>query len=283
MENNKKKFVFIISTGRAGSNAIYSYLNKMCDLNLPNNNAPHYWIDVEKYHNKAGAILDCYVADYQKYMSLYINSKIALDASVGYFFYIDEFLENLKKKSIEPKIIFLYREPIGRTISHFNQLKKKKMTKFSSIYKELNIKWDKGTWCERCYDNIFYYDVFKKINKNFKDVLLINFKDFKNNPHDELKKIINFLEFQQIKSIDYWPINASSDIYLNKLTDFKISKYVSMLMNSEIKKKSKKLVSYFFYYFNKLFKKKISQKFLENKLKNSMCQYKQFLDYLIKH
>jgi len=109
MSKYQKQTVFIISTGRAGSTAIYQYLNEMCDLKLPANKEPHFFTSVKKYKNLDGPILDCYVSSLKKYKKLYEKSKFIIDASVGYFFYIDEFIKRVKKLNINPKIIFLYR------------------------------------------------------------------------------------------------------------------------------------------------------------------------------
>ena len=206
--------IFIISTGRAGSTAIYNYINKMCDLKLPKNKEPHYWINLEKYKNKTGPILDCYVSNLDEYKKLYDKSKIVIDASVGYFFYIDEFINRIKKASIEPKIIFLYREPIGRAYSLFQNFKNLNITKTLKIEEEIVIKWEPGSWWARDYDNVFYYDVYKKLKYNFKDILIMNFDEFKENTNNSVHKIIKFIGFDIVKKITYEPLNASSDILL---------------------------------------------------------------------
>ena len=98
--------IFIISTGRAASSSIYQYLDEFFELNLPRNKEPHYYLNTKKLKKKPYILKKILVTKKKTYKSLYRNSKISIDASVGYFFYIDDFLKRSKLDYKNSKIIF---------------------------------------------------------------------------------------------------------------------------------------------------------------------------------
>ena len=88
--------LFIISTGRAASTSLYNFLNEFYDLNLPDNKEPHFFLDLQKFKKKPEILNYLSVYKLSSYNKLYSKSKIIVDASVGYFFYVDEFIKKFK-------------------------------------------------------------------------------------------------------------------------------------------------------------------------------------------
>ncbi len=264
----EKLTCLIISTGRSGSTAIYSYINEIANLNLPDKKEPHYWCDIYRFDGLYDGLKDIYVSDESEYYNLYVNSALAIDASVGYFFCIEEVIENLKKKNLKPKVIFLYREPFGRTLSHYNKLIGKGMIKDVKIIDEIKLERKKGLWWEWYYDNVNYFNSFKSIEGYFDNILTINYDFFSENTDLVMSRILSFLDIKKQKTIEYKPINTSSEAILtSRIRSFSFIKQIlpkdfivrlkkNLLKNLQIKNKNIDFV------FDPYIKKSLEQYFL---------------------
>ena len=172
--------IFIISTGRSASSAMYHHLNKLYNLQLPKNKEPHYYLNLDNLKNKPKILNKLHIKNKKIYHGLYKKSKISIDASVGYFFNIDSFLKRTKKISKNSKVIFLYREPIERAKSLF--LKQyitgyEKSTNFEKAFLRKKSK-KNHYWWQFYYNNVNYHENFLKLKKNFKEILVINFDSY---------------------------------------------------------------------------------------------------------
>lgn len=201
----------IISTGRAASTAVYQYLDQAGDLALPLNKEPHYWCNVKKYKGLGKLLLEIYIDNKTDYFNLYSKSKMHLDASVGYFFCIDEVVEKLNRAGQKPKIIFLYREPVSRATSLFYEEKKKGMIKTDDVLSEIRTIKPEGLWWENYYDNVAYFNVFKVLEKNFNDILCINQAALQTCGNYVIDEILAFLGLEKIRSIQQLPVNSSAE------------------------------------------------------------------------
>ena len=220
-DNEKKAHCLIISTGRAASTAIYKYINEAAKLNLPKNKEPHFWCDVYNFEGLYEGLKKIYVNNKDEYYKAYMNSQMIVDASVGYFFCIDKVIEKLRKLSVKPKVIFLYREPVSRAESLYNELKKKGLTNSDNVIEDIELFRPNGLWWERYYDNVYYYDNFKAIESYFNDILLINYDFFAKKPDLGVRIILSFLGLEKKVNIDLCPVNSSMG---NKLSQLKIIK-----------------------------------------------------------
>jgi hypothetical protein len=206
----KKVDCLIISTGRAGSTAIYQYINQAAELGLPLNKEPHYWCNINRFGGLGSVLLDIYMESESEYFNLYSKSKIHLDASVGYFFCIDEVIDNLNKAKQDPKIIYLYREPISRASSLFYEERRKNQVSTDKILDEVCLSKSKGLWWENYYDNVAYFDVLRKLEENFKHVLCINQSALQFNGELVIDELLKFLELEKKCDVDLTPINSSA-------------------------------------------------------------------------
>ena len=203
----------LISTGRTGSTALYNYISVAGELNLPSNKEPHHLIsNVDKIAGVYDKLLSLYIDDEGDYFSLYKDSKIHLDASVGYFFYIESVIKKLSNYGEKPKVIYLYREPYSRARSLFNELKKKNISYSDDIYTDVKHKPPEGLWWERYYDNVDYDSVLSRIDEYFDDILLISYDEFSKNPQKATEKALNFMGLE-LRSTEncYSPINSSKE------------------------------------------------------------------------
>lgn len=158
---------FIISPGRTASSSIYYSLNEIGDLQLPLNKEPHYFIDLKDKKKKNKILNNLNINNYQDYKKIYKKSCYKIDASTGYFYYVNEFIKNLKKKKINPKIIFLIREPISRSRSlYIHQIKNENENELS-FEKCLKRKVKKNVWWQNYYNNTEYHNVYLKLKKIF--------------------------------------------------------------------------------------------------------------------
>ena len=172
--------IFIISTGRAASSSMYRYMDEFFELNLPRNKEPHYYLNAKKLKKKPNILKKLLTTKKKTYKSLYRNSKVSVDASVGYFFYIDDFLKRSKLDYKNSKIIFLYREPIERAKSLFTKQfinGYERNLNFKEAFSRKNSKIDKNWW-QFYYNNVNYFNNFLKIKQFFKEILVIEFKSY---------------------------------------------------------------------------------------------------------
>jgi hypothetical protein len=227
-DDNKRKIdCLICSTGRAASTAVYYYLSQGCNLALPSNKEPHHWVDINGLNGLYPLIKKIYIANRVAYYELYSNSYKAIDASCGYFFYIDEVIRNLETASEKPKVVFLYRDPITRAASIYNEWKKKGLTSSENVIKDvIKSKYTKpGYWWEYYYDNVFYFNFYKTIQSYFQNILIINYSAFAKQPSSTFRKIAEFVGAPIINKLDYSPLNSSVDAKLilsnNKFIKFK--------------------------------------------------------------
>jgi hypothetical protein len=212
----------LISTGRAASTAIYRYLNLAGSLNLPENKEPHHWCNINKYEGLYGELLHIYTESVDAYWDLYRHSRFKLDASCGYFYYIDEVIDNLRVQQQMPRVIFLYREPVSRAVSLFNELRRKKLTGADTLERDLAQKRKDGLWWERYYDNVLYDRNFCKIRDYFHEIIAINYDYFAQNQATVLEALIDFLNLpiSTIDGLKLKPVNTSQEalsaVYLQK-------------------------------------------------------------------
>jgi len=269
----------IISIGRSASTAIYKYLNDACVLNLPANKEPHHWCDIEKFDGRYDLLNELYIKDQEAYFAMYSASKKVIDASVGYFFDIEEVIGKLKAAKQKPKVLFLYRDPISRAISLFNELKKKELTTSQSIDQEILIKRNPGLWWENYFDNVLYLDYFKCMESYFDDLMIVDYNAFASNPSKAFSQIADFIGVPIVNAINYSPVNSSLEAKFS--ADFRRVKEILKvfrfnLLPSGIKDGLNRYVLTSFY---KKDKRRVYDN-LEISLSNSIDQYNGFKRYI---
>lgn len=212
----QKEFYLIISTGRAGSTTVYNYLNQRKDLKLPKNKEPHHFVNIKKYKGLYELINKIYISNKEEYLSLYCDSHVIMDASVGYFFYIEEVVKKIKDYKLNPKVIFLYREPVSRLNSLFSEIRKKKIIN-CEMKNFLDTEYDSNFWWEYHKDNVFYFDVFNCLKDNFDDMISIDYKLLDTKPRMFFKIIDDFVKIENRSKVSFVYENSRLENYLFKL------------------------------------------------------------------
>jgi len=201
----------ILSTGRSASTSIYHYIDQRAKLALPWNKEPHTLIRLQRYPNRSQLADEIHVSDINAFEALYANSKLMIDASVGYFFYIQDLIATLRDLKQVPKVVFLYREPVSRAASLFNELRKKRFEESPSLVDALSRQKPENLWWENYYDNVPYFDNYCLMQSYFKDILSISYSDISTQPLVVVDRILAFLGTQAIADLDYSRYNSSAE------------------------------------------------------------------------
>lgn len=236
----KKMDAMIISTGRAASTAIYKYLDIAGHLNLPNNKEPHFWCDFDQYSGIYEGLKSIHVTDESSYVGLYVSSKIFLDASVGYFFCLEDVIKKMKNANQNPRVIFLYREPVSRAASLFNELKKKGLTQSENVFVDIQREKEVGMWWEYYYDNVRYADVFSIMKNYFNDILAVNYDYFSRNQVKVVNELLAFLSLNinDNSKLDFSPVNSSAEaIALSKISEMRRIRKIGKFFPFSLRKK----------------------------------------------
>ena len=105
--------LFVPGAAKSGTSSLHEYLNQHPDIFMSNMKEPHFWTSPQKYGN------------FEWYSSLFEESstkKYRGESSTGYMVF-DHFLDRVTKYVEAPRFIFLLRNPIDRTYSHYRWLK----------------------------------------------------------------------------------------------------------------------------------------------------------------
>jgi len=180
---------------------------------LPWNKEPHYWCDIRRFEGRYRFLDSLYVSGDREYERLYAQSCRLIDASVGYFFCIDDVIERLEMASQRPSVVFLYREPSSRAQSLFFELKKKGLESapdLSSALARAAVR-HSGLWWENYYDNVKYDDVLQKLGRTFSKVLAVDYSAFNEMTAQVIDTVATFLEIPRVAAPDLTPVNTSID------------------------------------------------------------------------
>lgn len=121
--------LFIVGSAKSGSSALHSYLSEHPDIIGSSPKEPSYFIDSDELKRWWPAMAKDPVSyDLNKYMESFqvpvgADPKYYLDSSVGYSQYprYSGVPERIKKFNGSARIIFIVKNPINRTISHYWQ------------------------------------------------------------------------------------------------------------------------------------------------------------------
>jgi len=190
---NEKKWpnFFIVGAPRAGTTALYNYLNVIPEIYMSPVKDPGYFIP-----NDFRGFTE------QTYIELFKNVKneIAIgEASAGYLAN-SEAPKRIKEKSPSAKIIITLRDPVGRTFSHYLNWKRTGKIKisFEKVVEKFLDKNKNDEQLERLIYVSMYYEQVKRYLEIFgkENVKILIFEETVKDIKNTIKKIFEFLEVQ---------------------------------------------------------------------------------------
>jgi hypothetical protein len=175
----------------------------MCGLQLPRNKEPHYWLDGARRFRKAPAMLErIQVQDRKSYEALYARSRLSLDASVGYYHYADSVIEKLKSANVQPKIVMLVREPLSWARSlHIENLYQGLETDPDLGRCLSQDRSDQSLWWQLRYRDIRYLEVYEKLADAFREVMLVDYRDFERSSDLTMRRVCDFLGLKVVANL----------------------------------------------------------------------------------
>jgi len=191
MDEKKWPNFFIVGAPRAGTTALYNYLNAVPEIYMSPVKDPGYFIP-----NDFRGFTE------QTYIELFKNVKneIAIgEASAGYLAN-SEAPKRIKEKSPSAKIIITLRDPVGRTFSHYLNWKRTGKIKisFEEVVEKFLDKNNNDEQLERMIHVSMYYEQVKRYLEIFgkENVKILIFEETVKDIKNTIKKIFKFLEVQ---------------------------------------------------------------------------------------
>lgn len=177
------KHLIIIGAMKSGTTSLYEYLSTHPRICRCKTKEPNFFIKKKSEKCKKKAYRKLWEFDPNRH-------KYLLEASTGYTKY--PFNENVPEKieasKIEPKFIYIVRNPIDRIESHYNFLK---VSKSKEVRKFTN---------ERLIEVSKYFKQMERFWKVFPDrerYLILDFENMVERPKYVLKKCKNFLDLEE--------------------------------------------------------------------------------------
>lgn len=193
--NNDFNNLIIGGVHKAGTTSLYTYLSWHPSI---------AGSDIKETHFFSGSNYKKKYKSYDEYFKNYKGEKYKLEASPEYIYERKIAINNILDNTINPKIIFIFRNPADKILSSFNHRKKNLL--FDSDYNfedferdHLNIssltEIDKNnSYSKELYDGV-YVDYIKDWFEAFgeENIRIIFFDDLKNKPHEVVENLTKWL------------------------------------------------------------------------------------------
>lgn len=250
--------LFIPGAAKSGTSSLHELLNLHPEINMSKNKEPHF------FSLFSGKVLpNQLLKEYLDFFDFKNNYRYRGESSTGYF-YFKEFKENFHRfGNNNSKFIFILRNPIDRTFSHYNYLKSlgsERDDLKTAILK--NHKKDpsvKDLLPELIVKNYYQYSLYgkwlKKIYAHFdkKNIKIILFENLKKEPLETLNDCFQFLNIKQLQELP--------EITSNKTVKVRFPQfYRKVRIFAFNKSKLRDVVKHFFpVKFRRKYKKKITE------------------------
>lgn len=202
----------IVGAAKCGTTSLYNYLSQHDEIYLNKNKEPKYFVSKFLKFPLGGkgdnVTEELMVKSFKEYLSLFQPKQphqITGEASVDYFFYADEVIEDIKSTLGDVKIIIMLRNPTERAFSAYKHLVRD-VRETESFEKGLKLEHERE---KRNYEFIwyykkagFYYESVKKYKENFSKVHVINFDDFIEETNRVMEELFIFLKVNPKFSIE---------------------------------------------------------------------------------
>lgn len=233
-QNNRKIDFIVCGTQKGGTSALDVYLREHRQICMARIKEVHFFDNEEYFKAKS--------PPYKKYHCFFEHKnpdKLLGECTPIYMYWYDA-PRRIWEYNKHIKLIIVLRNPIERAYSHWNMMRVKKLDKFTF--------WDairnEDTRCREALpfqhrdysyiDRGFYLEQIRRIWAYFdkKQVLVIKNEYLKNQMHDALYDVCEFLGVEPLKNIK--AKNVHSRAYENKITETE-KEYLKEVYKYEIK------------------------------------------------
>ncbi|MEX0996452.1 MAG: sulfotransferase [Flavobacteriaceae bacterium] len=261
MKLQKLPNLFIPGAAKSGTSSLHDLLNLHPEICMSKNKEPHFWSG-----KKLAEKNQIEISGYLENFNLEDNKRYYGESSTGYF-YFPLFKENiLSIKEYKPKFIFILRNPIDRTYSHYCYVKSlgSEDDNFEDAVLKNHHKDPKpdDLLPEHIVKNYYQYSLYGKWISKFYEafdehqIKIILFEDLIDN---QLQTVNECFDFLNLSRLDEIPEIKSNVTVKTKFP--KIYKKIRVLTLS--KNKFRDVVKHFFpKNFRRKYKKNISETFL---------------------
>ena len=243
---------FIVGAPKAGTTSLYHYLNEHPKISMSSVKEPNYFsyeeLETQKLYYKSNKINS--LDSYHNLFPTRDANLIYGEASVSYLFY-KNVAEKIKTYNKNAKIIILLRNPIERAFSHY--LMDVRLGLISESFESV------VDGFETTSKNKLYYQQYIELGKyynqisnykrlfNDKNILIIDYEDFKNKTSLSVTTVFDFLQIDtsfipnldlthntfrkpKFTFIEILYSNHSIRFLINKLIPSKFKNYINQMV-----------------------------------------------------
>ena len=211
----------IVGAAKAATTTIHEYLKQHPNIFMCEPKEPSFYTFAEKENIKYSTGRPVkFVTRTEEYHNLFLNShgsKIRGESSTPYLFFYEETINNIKKLNPDSKnikILIILRNPVRRAYSQY-MMKVRDLVETLSFEEAITL--ENNRVKENAHFDFFYvkrglyYQQVKAYLKNFKNVKVMFYDDFKKNPQLFLGDIIDFLNVEKFKFSPISKYNISGE------------------------------------------------------------------------
>jgi len=196
--------LLIVGAAKSGTTSLHNYLNQHPDIFMCSPKEPHFLINKEIGKQRINkGIID--LKDYEILFSEKSHLKYRGESSVMYLSFPEIAIKNIKHYLDDDiKIIIMLRNPVERAYSGYQHVKRYNMMENLSFEDALELGEERYhdiknfTPASRYLELGNYYNQVNVFKKNFDNIHVVIYDDYKTDFNEELNKIFDYLEVVRI-------------------------------------------------------------------------------------
>ena len=198
---------FIVGAPKSATTSLFHYLGQHEGISMSTIKEPdffsHLELNKQKLYYKSKPI-----SDINTYHNLFLTKKksqLLGEASVSYLFY-PKVSERIFSYNPNAKIIIVLRNPVERTVSHYQMDKRLGFIKYNlaDVLNDSSIE-NHSLYYQQYIQLSYYYQQVKKYIDVFgkENICILNYDDLKKNNKDFTSKALSFLDLKVSKNINF--------------------------------------------------------------------------------